>query len=136
MGSPTVFGTARFGVVDDSSETGLHVASLTYTYSSETAQGRDSTGFTVAMSVFEDKTDVTADGVVKTSGTGIIPAIGAVIALANESDGGQGLNDDNLMSTAVATAGTVVTGGSMTRTNTDFETGSLTLVFYPLVATS
>lgn len=132
----TVFGTARHGMVDDSSATGLYVSSLSYSYSTEMAQARDSQGFTAAFSLFEDKADITVDGVVKTKTTGLTTDLAATITLANESDDTLSLNDQNMFSTPDAAAGTVVTGASLTRNQSEFETGSLTLVYFPLVALS
>lgn len=130
----TVYGAARHGAVDDSSATGLHVATLTYNYSTEMAQARDSQGFTVAFSLFEDKADITCDGVVKTKTTGLTTDLADTITLANESADTLSLNDQNMFSTPDGAAGTVVTAISLTRTQNDFETGSLTLVYFPLVA--
>jgi len=132
----TVHSTARFGVVDDSTATGLYIASLSYSYSSEQGMVKDHEGFTVGLSVYDDRTEISADGVVKTKGSGLVASIGDTVTLLNESDDGDALNDGALMSTSVGTAAPICTGGGITRSNTEFETGSLTLVFYPLVATS
>ena len=132
----TVFGTARFGVVDDSAVTDLHVASLSYTYASEQARGKDSQGFSIALSLTDDSTEISLSGVVAVKATGFTPAIGDTLVLLNESADSLSLNDQNLFSTATGNAGTVVTGGSLERTNTDFETGDLTLLFLPLVVLS
>lgn len=132
----TVFATARHGVVDDSSATGLYIQSLSYTYASEQAMAKDHEGFTVGLSIYDDRTDISADGIIKTKGSGLTPAIADTLTLANESADSLSLNDDGLFSTSDAAAAAIVTGGSVGRTNTEFETGSLTLVYFPLVATS
>lgn len=136
MANPTVYGTSRFGVVDDTSATDLHVASLSYSYSTEQARGKNSTGFSVALAFFEDATEVTASGVVAVKTTGMVFSLGDAMVLANESADSLSLNDYPMMSTPVGSAGTVVTGGSIERSNGDFETGSLNLLYLPLVALS
>ena len=134
--SATVFGTARFGAIDDTAVTDLHIASLSYTYSSEQARGKNHQGESVALAIFEESAEVSASGVVADKTTGMAVAIADVLTLANESDGSLSLNDQNLSVTPTGTAGTVVTGGSLERSNSDFETGSLTLLYLPFVPLS
>jgi len=134
--SATVFGTARFGVVDETSATGLHVASLTETFAAESVRGKNSGGETIAHALYDESTEFSVSGIVAVKGTGFTLAIADVITLANESADSLSLNDQNLSVTPVGTAGTVVTGGSLERSNSDFETGSATLLYLPLVPLS
>ena len=134
--SATVFGTARFGAVDDSSATDLHIASLTYTFGSEQARGKNSQGESVALALFEESNEISASGVVAVKTAGLTIAIGDAITLANESADSLSRNDQNLFSTPNGNAGTVVTGGSLERSNGDFETGSLSLLYLPLLPLS
>lgn len=136
--SATVFGTARFGVTDEVTATNLHVASLTYTYATEQVRGKNSGGESVALAIYDPSTEVSASGIIAVKATGLAVGLADVIVLANESVDTLSLNDQNLPSgvTAVGSAGTVITGGSVERSNSDFETGSLTLIYLPLVALS
>lgn len=134
--SATVFGTARHSIIDDDAATGLKLANLRYAYSTEESVGEDHTGSDFAFAVFNDQTEVTADGVVAVATTGLGLTLADVIVLANESDGGLSMNDDSLFSTADANAGVVLTSLDVSRTNRGFETGSLTGKFKPLVATN
>lgn len=136
MATATTFGDGEYGVADDSTITGLHVASFGYEYSSEMAQARNHNGFTVGFSIYEDKTDVTCDGVVKTAATFAGIGIADSLTLANESANTRSLNDEHVIGTASGTAAAIVTGMSMAGTNTDFQTGSITLVFFPYTAAS
>lgn len=134
--SATVFGAARFGVVDDDTATGLAIGSLNYNYTTEQAFAKNHTGSDFAFAIYNDSAEVTADGVVAVKATGFVKDLASVVTLANESADSLSLNDQNLFTTADANAGTVVTGGSLTRSNNEFETGSLTMIFKPLVATN
>jgi hypothetical protein len=136
--SATVFGTSRFGVTDDVTATNLHIASLTYTYATEQVRGKNSGGESVALAIYDPSTEVSASGIVAVKATGLAIDLADVIVLANESADSLSLNDQNMPDgvTAVGSAGTVVTGGSLERSNSDFETGSLTLLYLPLVPLS
>lgn len=133
--SATVFGTPRYGIVDDDTATGLKLANLRYSYSVEETSAEDNLGCDFADSYFNDKTEVSADGVVAVKGTGIGLTLADTITLVNESDGSLGLNDDSLFTTADANAGVVISSLEVSRTNRGFETGSMTGKFKPLVAT-
>lgn len=134
--SATIYGSARFGVVDDSSATDLHVASLTYTSSVEEAFAKDNSGSDVAHALFNETVEISADGVVAAKTTGLTVAIADTVTLANESADTLSLNDQNLFATADANAAPVCTNVALTRVNNDFETGSLTLSFRPLIDTT
>lgn len=132
----TVFGAPRHGIVKDETATGLALASLSYDYTTEQAFAENHTGSTFAFSVFNEIVDVTAEGVVASRTTGLVTDLASVITLANESADSLSLNDQNLFSTANANAGTVVIGANLRRANKEFETGTLTMKFAPLVATN
>lgn len=134
--SATVFGDARYALTDDDSATGMKLANLRYSYSSEESTGEDHTGSDFAFAVFNDQTEVTADGVVAVATAGIGLVLADTIVLANESADSLSMNDDSLFSTADANAGVVLTSLEVSRTNRGFETGSLTGKFKPLVATN
>lgn len=117
MATPTVFNANEvYGITDESTATGIYAASMTDTLSTEMAQARDHNGYTVAFSLYEEKLDITLDGVLKTPATFVGIAAGDVITLQNST------TFDSVLGT------TIVTGGSLTRSNTDFQSGSLSLV--------
>lgn len=134
--SATVFGAARYGVIDDSSATGLKLGSIKYAYSSSEAVAEDHTGSEFAMAQYNDMVEVNFDGVVavKTAGMGL--ALADVVVLLNENDDTLGLNDAGLFTTADANAGVVVTSLDLSRGNKEFETGSGTGKYKPLIATN
>lgn len=133
--SATIFGNAQYGARDDTSATGLHIASLSYTYSTEQAQVKNHLGNDVGLSVYNDKTEVSADGVVATKTTGLVPDLADVVTLANSTANSLDIDSDAHFTSSDANAGLVVTGGTLGRSNTDFETGSLSMLYCPLIAT-
>lgn len=134
--SATVFGPPRYGIIDDDTASGMKLANLSYAYSTEEAIAEDNLGSDFACALFNDQTEVSADGIVAVNATGLNLVLADVITLANESDGGLSLNDDALFTAADANAGVVMSSLDLTRANRGFETGSLTGKFKPLVATN
>lgn len=134
--SAKIFGDARYAMVDEESATGLHMANLTYNYNIEQAEARNHLGNKVSLAFYDDTTEISADGVVASKTTGFVADLASVITLANESADSLSLNDQNLITSANANAGTIITGMSLTRSNTDYETGSMELLFCPLIATN
>ena len=134
--SATVHGAARYGVTADSTATGLHVGDLGYDYNVEIGYAKNHIGENVAMSLYNDMTEVSFSGVVAVKATGFVLALADVITLANESVDTLSLNDQNLISTPVANAGTVISGLSLKRQNSDFETGDGKAIFCPQIATN
>jgi hypothetical protein len=132
----TVHGASRFGITDDSSTTGLLLGDLSYDYSVEITYAMNHIGNKVSMALLNDMTEVTASGVVAVKGTGMTIDLGSALTLANTTADTLNLNSQNLFSTAVANAGMVVSGASLKRTNSDFETGEIKAIFNPLIATS
>lgn len=131
----TVFGAARYGVVDDSTATGLLVGNISYSYTSEQAFAKDHIGCDVGMSIYNDSTEISISGVVKTKGTGLVPDIAAALSLANSSADTLALDSKNLF-TSPSGAGVIVTGANLNRVNSEFENGEVTAVYKPLVSVS
>lgn len=134
--SATVHGASRYGIVDDATATGLLLGDLSYDYSVDIVYAQNHIGNKSSMALLNDMTEVSFSGVVAVKGTGFVLTLGDALTLANESDGTLSLNDQNLMTTAVANAGTVITGLSLKRVNSDFETGDGKAIFNPLIATN
>lgn len=132
----TVYASARYGASAETSATGLHVGTLTFNYTTEQAYAPNHIGCDVGLSVYNDKADVTIDGVVAVKATGAIGDLAATVTLANTSADSLNLLSDRMFSTPVANASLVITGGSLTRGNTAFETGSLQAIYNPLIATN
>jgi hypothetical protein len=131
----TVFGAARYGVVDDSTATGLLVGNMSYSYTSEQAFAKDHIGCDVGMSIYNDSTEISISGVVKTKATGLVPDIAAALTLANSSADTLALDSKNLF-TSPSGAGVIVTGANLNRVNSEFENGEVTAVYKPLVSVS
>jgi len=134
--SATVFGSPRYGIIDDSAATGMKLANLAYSYSTEKAVAADHLGCDSAVAYYNDKAEVSFDGVVATKASGLGLTLADVIVLLNEDDDSLSLNDSALFSTTDANAGTIISTLSLTRTNREFETGNGTAEFHPLVATN
>lgn len=134
--SATVFGTPRYGILDENSATGMKLSSLQYSYSADETTAENNYGSSFASALFNEMTTVTCDGVITTKASGLTPAIADVITFANESDDTLSLNDKGLFTTADINAGTIITSADITRSNREFETGSLEAKFRPLVATN
>jgi hypothetical protein len=132
----TVFGAGRYGIVNDSSATGLSLASFTTNYSADIAFGKDHIGCDAMMSIYNDSSEVSCSGVVAVKATGLVPDLAAVLTLANSSADTLATNSKNLFSTNNANAALIVTGASLTRANSDFETGEVSGIFKPLIPTN
>jgi hypothetical protein len=132
----TVHGASRFGITNDSTATGLLLGDLSYDYSVEITYAMNHVGDKVSMALLNDMTEVTASGVVAVKGSGFTLNLGDALTLANATADSLNLNSQNLFSTPVANAGTVISGASLKRMNADFETGELKAIFNPLIATS
>ena len=134
--SATVYASARYGASAETSATGLHVGTLTFNYTSEQAYAPNHIGCDVGISIYNDKADVSLDGVVAVKGTGATGDIAAAVSLANTTADSLNLLSDRSPTTPVANASLLITGGSITRGNTAFETGSLQAIYNPLIATN
>jgi len=92
-------------------------------------------GTEVATAVFNDGTDVSADGVVESKTTGFIKDLASIVSLANTTADSLDAEQQNLFTAADGNAGLILIGGSLTRTATGFENASLDMRYRPQVAT-
>ena len=134
--SAKVFSTSRYGIISDATATGLKLANLTFNSTTQEALGEDHLGQEDAVSLYNDKTEISADGIVAVKATGLDLDLGEVVVLANNTDGSLDLEQDKLFTSAHANAGTIVTSLDVTRNNKGFETGSMSGTYRPLVNTS
>ena len=132
--SATVHGAARFGVTDDSTATGLLVGQMITTYTADTAFMKNHIGCDVGMSLYNDSSEVSCSGVVAVKATGLIPDLASAISLLNSSADTLATNSKNLFTTPVANAGLIVTGATLTRSGSEFETGDVSTMYKPLIA--
>lgn len=132
----TVFGTARFGLTKDTSATGLHLDTNSWDYTTQQADALNHTGSKVAKAVYDDGADVTASGVVESKTTGFVTDLASVVTLANTTADTLDLQGQNMFSTPNANDGLILVGMNLTRSNTAFETGSMTFQYAPLIATN
>lgn len=133
MSKATVFSTAQFGTADDSSATGLLVASCAFNGTSDTAEAPDHIGCVVGFAVYNQRKDVTCDGIVKTKGSGLAANIGTVCTFANATSNSRTRLYEDLDVTPAAGAGVIITGANITPTANGFEGGSLTGIYHPFV---
>jgi hypothetical protein len=132
----TVHGASRYGITADSTATGLLLGDLSYDYSVEITYAKNHIGENISMALLNDVTEITFSGVVAVKATGFILDLGDAITLANESADSLSLNDQNLISTPVTNANTVITSLGLKRQNSDFETGEGKAMFNPQIATN
>jgi hypothetical protein len=136
MSKATVFSAAQYGIADSSTATGLLVGSVTFTGVSETAEAPDHIGCTVGFSVYNQRKDVSADGVIKTKGTGLVGGIGLVLTLAEAGNNSRSKLSEGLDVTPEAGAALIITGNTISPTATGFEGGGITGVYHPFVSTT
>lgn len=129
--SATVFGTSKFGLASEVTSTGLFAANVSFAGTSETAVAPNHVGQDVAMSVFNESIDVSIDGVLAVKGAGFEVGIADVVSLANINADSLDIPVNLLKVAPTGGASTIITGGTISRTNNGFETGSLTGVFKP-----
>jgi hypothetical protein len=129
----TVFSTAQYGLADEATATGLHIASVSFAGSSELSQLPDHIGNTVGLSVHERMKSVSCQGVIKTKGSGLVGTIGSLLTLANTTTNTRTRLSEGLGVTPVAGAGILITGNNIEPQQKDFESGSVDGVFYPHV---
>lgn len=130
------FSLAHYGVTNDETATGLYVGKISYGYKADKVDLKNHIGRTVGFSLADDMVDVKCSGAVVSKTAGMTPAIGSVITLANTSANSLTLTTKGLFSTAVANAGIVVIGGTLERSNSEFETGDIDAVYHPGVTTN
>jgi hypothetical protein len=136
MSLATVYSAAQFGLVAETSASGLVVGTVSFDISTETATVPDHIGCTVGFSVYNPTKEISLDGVVATKGTGLVPNVGATVVLANTTANSRTRLTEGIGGTHSANAAIILTGGGTSGTATGFETGTLTGVYHPFVATN
>jgi len=130
------FSLAHYGAADDSSATGLYIGKISYAYKVDKVDLKNHISSTVGFSLADDSVDVKFSGAVVSKTAGMTPALGSVLALANTSANSLTLTTKGIFSTPVANAGIVVTGATLERSNSEFETGDVDAVYHPGVTTN
>jgi hypothetical protein len=136
MSKATVFSSAQYGLADCSSATGLLVGTITFTGTADTAEAPDHIGCVVGMAVYNQRKDVSIDGIVKTKGTGLASNVGTVLTIAEATNNSRAKLSEDLDVTPDANAAVIVTGSTLSPTQTGFEGGGITGVYHPFVATN
>lgn len=136
MPQATVYSAAKYGLADDSTATGLLVARVNYAGTSDVPEALDHLGCVAGFAVVNARKTVSCDGVVKTKGSGLAGSIGSVISLANTTADSRTKNSEGLGATPNANAGIVVTECTLEPQQSGFETGGLSGVYFPYVATN
>lgn len=136
MSLATVYGTAQFGLADDSTATGLFVATCKWSGTSEQALAPNHIGCDVGLAVYNAKKTCTADGIIAAKGTGLADAIGSVIVLANTTHNTRTRNSEGTGETPNANASLVIIGNTISPTATGFEGGGLEMLYLPSVSTN
>jgi hypothetical protein len=136
MSLATVYSTAQFGLADDTTVTGLYVASITWAGSSEQALAPNHIGCDVGFAVYNAKKTVSVSGIISAKGTGLADAIGSTITLANTTHNTRTRNSEGTGETPNANAALVVIGNSIAPTSTGFEAGDMECIYLPSVATN
>lgn len=134
--SATVYASARYGVADDDSASGLHLASFSANSEVDEATALNHGGSVVGFSMYNDRASVECSGVVAVKATGLTVNLASVLTLANTTVDSLNTSTGNLFTSSVANAGLLVKSTSLTRTNTGFEEGNISCVYFPLVATN
>jgi len=136
MSLATVFAGAQFGLATDVTATGLVIGSITFAGTSETAELPDHVGCAAGFAVYNEKKDVSGDGVIAAKGTGLVGDIGAALTLANTTTNTRTRLSEGLTVTPVANAAIIITGNTISPTQTGFEGGGFTGIYLPGVATN
>lgn len=136
MSKATVYAAAQYGLADCSTATGLLVGSVTFTGSSDTAESPDHIGCVVGFAVYNMRKEVSCDGIVKTKASGLAGNVGALLSLAEATNNSRTKLSEDLDVTPDANASIIITGSTMTPTQTGFEGGGLSGVYHPFVATN
>lgn len=134
--SATVYAAARYGVVDDDTATGLHLGSFTTNAEADEAFALNHGGSTIGYSIYNDRSTVECSGVVAVKATGLALNLSSVLSLANVTADSLNTLTANLFTTSTGNAGLLVKSVSLTRNNTGFEEGSISGVYFPLIATN
>lgn len=130
------FSLAQYGAIDDATATGLYVGNISYAYEVDKVDLKNHIASTVGFTLADDRTTVSISGAVVSKTAGIVPAIAGVITLANTSANSLTLTTKGIFSTPVANAGIVVIGATLTRANSEYETGDISAIYHPGVTTN
>jgi len=130
------FSLAQYGAFDDVTATGLYIGSISYAYEVDKVDLKNHIASTVGFTLADDRTLIQFSGVVAAKTTGIVPALAAVVTLANTAGNSLTLTTKGIFSTPVANAGTVIIGATLQRTSSEFETGDLNGIYHPGVTTN
>ena len=134
--SATVYAAAHYGVTDDDTASGLHLGSFSTNSEVDEAFALNHGGSAIGYAVYNDRSTVECSGVVAVKTTGLALNLGSVLALANVTANSLNTLTANLFTTSNGAAGLLVKSTSLTRSNTGFEEGSISGVYFPLIATS
>lgn len=134
--SATVFSGAQFGLASDVSSTGLVVGKIDFTASSETAELPDHIGNTIGVAIYNPRKEVSIDGIIAAKGTGLVGDIGDTLTLAESTNNSRAKLTEGLDVTAVAGAGLMITGNTISPTQTGFEGGAITAIYRPFTSAS
>ena len=134
--SATVYAAARYGIVDDDTASGLNLGSFSTSSEVDEATAMNHNGSVIGYSLYNDRSTTECSGVVAVKATGLALNLSSALTLANTTADSLNTSTANLFTTPVANAGLIVKSTSLTRTNTGFEEGSISAIFYPLLATN
>jgi hypothetical protein len=135
MSKATVYAAAQFGIADVSTATGLLVGSVNFNGSADTAESPNHIGCVVGFAVYNMRNEVSCDGVVKTKGTGLVGKVGALLTLAEATNNSRTKLSEGIDVTPGAGASIILTGSTLSPTQTGFEGGGLSGVYHPFVNT-
>lgn len=130
------FSLAKFGITDETSATGIFAGDIGYDFKVDKVDIKNHIGQTVGFTLADDQISIKIGGVVVTKTAGMTPSLASVITVANTTAHSLNLATKHTFTTAVANAGTVVTGMSLKRANSEHETGDIDAVYHPGVTTN
>ena len=130
MSKATVYSTAQYGTADDSSATGLFVGTVSYNGTADVAESPNHIGCVVGISVYNERKDISVEGIVAVKGSGLAADMGGTLTLANTTANSRTRLGEAMSATATSTV-IIVTGADLTSSATGFETGSISGVYYP-----
>lgn len=134
--SATVYSAAKHGLASEATSTGIHAANIAYSGTSETSVAPNHVGQDVGFALFNEKIDVTLDGVMATKGAGFVVGIADLVTLANTTADSLTVTTDILKVTPSANASVIITAANLKRANNGFEMGDLTGIYLPGVDTT
>jgi hypothetical protein len=134
MSQATVYSGAQYGMADQATATGMYASSVSFTASSSMAEAPDSIGCLVGVAVYDPRCEVSVEGIVKTKTSNIPSQIGEVITIAAATENSRARTKELI--DAASNSVVIITGGSVNPTNTGFETGNITGIFYPYLSTT